>query len=310
MGTARAPVEIEDPSDARRARLADVALVAIIGPWASSCCLERPRRPSTATRRRGGPSHPRFGGDHLVVALSAPRSPCGGLVVTTSTPRRATPSVPSSIRRGSRCTRCSPAAVVPTACGLSALIVTVTGYAIADRGPLELSGLIGIAVAFLVAVLLGDVTRSRRELAASQRAAMDLHDREQHVAMERLVLQERARLARELHDSLGHAINVMVMQAGVGRHVFDERPQFACARHSSTSRASVGSPWGSSTPCSRCSGPPTARPSPSRCHRRWPGWSRCATGSGPRGGRSSCSSTTWISRRAPSGRRIASSRKP
>jgi signal transduction histidine kinase len=45
--------------------------------------------------------------------------------------------------------------------------------------------------------------------------------------MERLVLQERARLARELHDSLGHAINVMVMQAGVGRHVFDERPAFA-----------------------------------------------------------------------------------
>ena len=44
---------------------------------------------------------------------------------------------------------------------------------------------------------------------------------------ERVVLEERARLARELHDSLGHAVNVMVMQAGVGRHVFDERPEFA-----------------------------------------------------------------------------------
>ena len=32
---------------------------------------------------------------------------------------------------------------------------------------------------------------------------------------------------RELHDSLGHAVNVMVMQAGVGRHVFDEQPEFA-----------------------------------------------------------------------------------
>ena len=44
---------------------------------------------------------------------------------------------------------------------------------------------------------------------------------------ERVVLEERARLARELHDSLGHAVNVMVMQAGVGRHVFDENPEFA-----------------------------------------------------------------------------------
>ena len=78
-----------------------------------------------------------------------------------------------------------------------------------------------------MAVLLGDGTRSRRDLAASERAAAELHDREQEAAMERLVLQERARLARELHDSVGHAINVMVMQAGVGRHVFDERPQFA-----------------------------------------------------------------------------------
>ena len=106
------------------------------------------------------------------------------------------------------------------------IAATVAGYA--DRPwPVELGALIGIAVAFLVAVLLGDVTKSRRELASSQRTAMELHDREQQAAMERLVLQERARLARELHDSLGHAINVMVMQAGVGRHVFDERPEFA-----------------------------------------------------------------------------------
>ena len=31
------------------------------------------------------------------------------------------------------------------------------------------------------------------------------------------------RLSR--HDSLGHAVNLMVMQAGVGRHVFDEQPE-------------------------------------------------------------------------------------
>ena len=108
-----------------------------------------------------------------------------------------------------------------------AVAFTLVGYAVADRGTLDLLTALGIVVAFTVAVLLGDGTRSRRDLAASERAAAELHEREQEAAMERLVLQERARLARELHDSVGHAINVMVMQAGVGRHVFDERPQFA-----------------------------------------------------------------------------------
>src|SRR4029453_13473148 len=46
-------------------------------------------------------------------------------------------------------------------------------------------------------------------------------------APELLLLQERPRLARELHDSLGHTVNVMVLQAGVGRRVFADNPTFA-----------------------------------------------------------------------------------
>lgn len=102
------------------------------------------------------------------------------------------------------------------------------GYAIADGQKFDTAVIIAVAVTLLIAALLGDGVRSRNELAASQRAALELHGREQAAAMERLVLEERTRLARELHDSMGHAINVMVMQAGVGRHVFAQRPQFAC----------------------------------------------------------------------------------
>jgi signal transduction histidine kinase len=41
------------------------------------------------------------------------------------------------------------------------------------------------------------------------------------------VLEERAKLARELHDAVGHTVTVMVVQAGAGRHVFDSDPEFA-----------------------------------------------------------------------------------
>jgi hypothetical protein len=47
------------------------------------------------------------------------------------------------------------------------------------------------------------------------------------MAAENLLLQERSRLARELHDSLGHTVNVMVMQAGVGRRVFADNPDYS-----------------------------------------------------------------------------------
>jgi signal transduction histidine kinase len=107
------------------------------------------------------------------------------------------------------------------------LAVTVGVYAIADRGPIDVSAFVGIAVATALSGLLGDAARNRRELGEVQRSAALLEAREQEAMRDRLVLEERARLARELHDSLGHAVNVMVMQAGVGRHVFDEQPEFA-----------------------------------------------------------------------------------
>lgn len=41
------------------------------------------------------------------------------------------------------------------------------------------------------------------------------------------VLEERTQLAHELHDSVGHTLTMMVVQAGAGRHVFDSDPEFS-----------------------------------------------------------------------------------
>jgi signal transduction histidine kinase len=56
--------------------------------------------------------------------------------------------------------------------------------------------------------------------------------REQHeqarVAMRREAMaDERARIARELHDLIGHTVNVMVVQAGAGRLALDRDPALA-----------------------------------------------------------------------------------
>ncbi len=56
------------------------------------------------------------------------------------------------------------------------------------------------------------------------RELIELHECEREIEHARLVLQERARIAREFDHSLGHAINVMVLQASMGRHVFADRP--------------------------------------------------------------------------------------
>lgn len=84
----------------------------------------------------------------------------------------------------------------------------------------------GIVIHFSVAMVVGELA-SRRTKAVVAEARRGAESRERALAAERLLLLERTRLARELHDSLGHTVNVMVLQAGVGRRVFADNPTFA-----------------------------------------------------------------------------------
>lgn len=72
----------------------------------------------------------------------------------------------------------------------------------------------GTVLVWLLGWAVGYGSARRREDQRAARQAM----RRQAVA------EERARLARELHDIVGHTVNVMVVQAGAGRLVLDRDP--------------------------------------------------------------------------------------
>ncbi len=104
-------------------------------------------------------------------------------------------------------------------------VLALAGYVAFDRGT-PVAELPVLPMLVLFAVVAGELSRRRAQAVAAEARRADENDRRALVA-ERLLAQERARLARELHDSLGHTVNVMVLQAGVGRRVFADNPGYA-----------------------------------------------------------------------------------
>ncbi|MCE0538201.1 histidine kinase [Kineosporia rhizophila] len=105
--------------------------------------------------------------------------------------------------------------------------LSIAGFLLLDRGGVDMSTVSGIAMCCLIAAIGGEAARARRAHAVSLHEQELGRRREEALVAEGVLLTERNRLARELHDALGHSVNVMVLQAGVGRRVFGENPEFA-----------------------------------------------------------------------------------
>ncbi|HEY7049901.1 MAG TPA: histidine kinase [Jatrophihabitantaceae bacterium] len=107
------------------------------------------------------------------------------------------------------------------------------------------TGRLGIVVASIflgwsaAAVFLGDALRSRRRYLAglAERARFAERSREDELA--RRIAEERLRIARDLHDSVAHAIATINVQAGAAAHVLARRPEAAGAALSAIQRASA-----------------------------------------------------------------------
>lgn len=79
-------------------------------------------------------------------------------------------------------------------------------------------------ILFLGAWILGDNVRTRRNylLELEEKAART--EAQRLAEARRAVQEERARIARELHDVVAHSMSVMVVQAGAARRVLDHDP--------------------------------------------------------------------------------------
>ena len=89
------------------------------------------------------------------------------------------------------------------------------GLLIPVSGGVDLASFrVGVALVTAIAWLIGHSIRqvqARAELLRAQAAAQ-------------IVMAERLRIARELHDIVAHSIGIIAIQAGAGRRVFDARP--------------------------------------------------------------------------------------
>jgi len=103
-----------------------------------------------------------------------------------------------------------------------ALVFLARPRALGDR-----STLVADCVIVAAAWWLGDGTRRRQEAVAAARERAAELERAREELARRAVVEERLRIARELHDIVAHSMSIIAVQSGVGAHVLDSQPEEA-----------------------------------------------------------------------------------
>ena len=115
-------------------------------------------------------------------------------------------------------------------------VVTIAG----SDGWYQFVARCGVGVACFA---LGESSRSRAELLASLRAQAERAESLRIVEAQRAVVEERSRIAREMHDVVAHSLSVMVVQAVAAERLVPKQPEAAVASMSSVAevgRAALG----------------------------------------------------------------------
>jgi signal transduction histidine kinase len=84
-----------------------------------------------------------------------------------------------------------------------------------------------VAIVFCIVWGLGVTLADRRAYARALEEKTAALEAAREELAGRAVSEERARIARDLHDIVGHAMSVITVQAGVGAHLLDRDPEQA-----------------------------------------------------------------------------------
>jgi signal transduction histidine kinase len=96
----------------------------------------------------------------------------------------------------------------------------------ADIEPRDAIGWVFFRIgASVMSAALGESARSRRVIAADAQERAELAERTHEEEARARVDAERLRIAREVHDTVAHAIAIINVQSGVTAHVLDKRPE-------------------------------------------------------------------------------------
>ena len=106
-------------------------------------------------------------------------------------------------------------------------IIAVLGGLLAGVLGVQMSDPLGAVVLTGLASVAGGILRDRSALLAELRDARELAARRRRDELRTASLEQRASLGRELHDSIGHSLTVVALQAGAARRLQLSEPAAA-----------------------------------------------------------------------------------
>jgi signal transduction histidine kinase len=124
--------------------------------------------------------------------------------------------------------------------GLSIVVTTIVILMITDSPQLDTAGAIGVLAQYTAVWTIGVAMRSRRETADALVLRAEERADAARQGTARILAEERLLIAQELHDVVAHSMSVIAVQAGVGAHVLDDRPEQARAVLEAISATSRG----------------------------------------------------------------------
>jgi signal transduction histidine kinase len=116
---------------------------------------------------------------------------------------------------------------VGLACVGAAALVVFLVSAVPLDGELFAPGATQFVTLVVLAGAMGDATRSRREALAALTERAERAEQGRDEEARRRVVEERVRIARDLHDVVAHQISVISLSAGVASSSLETRPERA-----------------------------------------------------------------------------------